>query len=205
MQVTTTHTRELERLMLPGFLPLEIPGAKLFTAKRHGDPRGFFSETYNQDLFAEAGVHVRFVQDNHVYSAHRHTLRGLHFQIAPFEQAKLVRVVRGAILDVVVDVRVGSPMFGRHVALVISADEWNQIFVPVGCAHGVMTLEPHTEVIYKVSNFYSPAHDKGLAWNDPALGIDWAVEPERIVLSDKDRHQPQLGDLPEYFFFGSDE
>ena len=176
---------------------LAIPEVKLITPVRHGDERGFFSETYSQPRFLEAGIDLEFVQDNHAFSAEAGTLRGLHFQIPPYAQAKLVRVVRGAILDVAVDLRHGSPTFGQHVSAVISADRFNQILVPAGFAHGLVTLEPNTEVLYKVSCAYSPAHDKGLLWNDPALAIGWQVE--QPLLSPKDRAQPCLSELPVYF------
>ena len=168
---------------------------------RHEDTRGFFSETYSRRALAEAGIDAEFVQDNHSLSVSRGTLRGLHFQAPPAAQAKLVRVVRGAILDVAVDIRVGSPSFGQHVRRELSAKEWNQLFVPEGFAHGFCTLEPDTEVIYKVSGDYAPEHDRGLLWNDPALAIDWPVsEP---LLSEKDRAHPPLGELPEYFRYQS--
>jgi len=168
---------------------------------RFEDPRGFFSETYNAAAFAKAGISTVFVQDNHSYSREAGTVRGLHFQTPPFAQVKLVRVVRGAVLDVAVDLRAGSPGFGRHVAARLSAEAWNQLLVPVGFAHGFCTLEPDTEVIYKVSAPYSPEHDFGLLWSDPDLGIDWPIPPDRAVLSDKDRRQPRLRDLPEYFVY----
>ena len=139
------------------------------------------------------------MQDNHAFSAAKGTVRGLHFQTPPFAQAKLVRVTRGAILDVAVDIRVGSPTYGKHTAAVISAAAWNQIFIPVGFAHGLVTLEPDTEVLYKVSNFYAPDHDKGLLWNDPALGIDWGIALIDAQLSAKDKVQPLLANLPAYF------
>lgn len=178
---------------------LDIHDVKIVRPKKHGDARGFFSETYNKRAFAEAGIDIDFVQDNHAYSAEPNTVRGLHFQTHPWAQDKLVRVVRGAILDVAVDLRHGSPTFGQHVSAVISAEEWNQILVPVGFAHGLRTLEPDTEVIYKVSNFYAPDHDKGLLWNDPALGIDWGIAESAARLSDKDRRQPTLAELPRHF------
>lgn len=112
---------------------------------------------------------------------------------------KLIRVIRGAILNVAVDLRTGSPTYGQHVSAILSADAWNQILVPIGFAHGLMTLEPNTEVLYKVSNLYSPEHDKGLLWNDPALAIDWPLDPDTAILSDKDRRQPTLAELPAYF------
>lgn len=179
--------------------PLALSSVKLIRPGKFGDSRGFFSETYNKQAFAGAGIDIEFVQDNHAYSAQSNTVRGLHFQTPPYAQDKLVRVVRGAILDVAVDLRRGSPSFGQHVTAVISAKKWNQILVPIGFAHGLRTLEPDTEVIYKVSNFYAPEHDKGLLWNDPELGIDWGLDEAAAHLSDKDRRQPRLADLPTYF------
>jgi dTDP-4-dehydrorhamnose 3,5-epimerase len=128
-------------------------------------------------------------------------VRGLHFQLPPFAQAKLVRVTRGAILDVAVDLRSGSPTYGRHAAMEISADNWRQVFVPVGFAHGFCTLEPETEVLYKVSRPYAPAYDRGLRWNDPALAVDWPVGEDEAVLSDRDRSHPLLADLGEVFTY----
>ncbi|MBB4210422.1 dTDP-4-dehydrorhamnose 3,5-epimerase [Rhodothalassium salexigens DSM 2132] len=179
--------------------PLAIPDVKRIRTRRHGDARGFFSETYNARDFAAAGIDLTFVQDNHAYSAARHTVRGLHFQTPPHAQAKLVRVLSGAIWDVAVDLRVGSPSYGAHVALELSAESGDQILVPEGFAHGLVTLAPHTQVLYKVSAFYAPDHDRGLLWHDPALGIDWPVSPEAAIVSDKDRTQPRLADLPRVF------
>jgi dTDP-4-dehydrorhamnose 3,5-epimerase len=179
--------------------PLSVEAVRLIQPIRHADARGFFSETYSRQTLAEAGIDTDFVQDNHVLSRQAGTVRGLHFQILPFAQDKLVRVVRGAIFDVAVDIRVGSPTFGQHVSAIISATDWNQIFVPAGFAHGLVTLEPDTEVLYKVSNYYAPEHDMGLSWNDPALGIDWPVDEVEAILSDKDREQPLLAELPAYF------
>jgi len=178
---------------------LAIPDVKIIRPKKHGDARGFFSETYARKAFADAGIALDFVQDNHAFSATKGTVRGLHFQSAPFAQDKLVRVARGSILDVAVDLRRASPTYGKHVSAVISADEWNQILVPVGFAHGLLTLEPDTEVLYKVTNYYAPQHDLGLLWNDPALGIAWPVSEAEAVLSAKDKVQPRLADLPAYF------
>jgi dTDP-4-dehydrorhamnose 3,5-epimerase len=180
---------------------LAVPAVKLVRPQRFGDDRGFFSETYARPAFAAAGIGIEFVQDNHSLSAARGTVRGLHFQIPPFAQAKLVRVVRGAIRDVAVDLRRGSPTYGRHVAVVLSAKEWNQVFLPVGFAHGFATLEDDTEVIYKTSAVYAPAHDKGVLWNDPDLSIAWGIAPEDAVLSDKDKVQPRFADLPAYFAY----
>jgi len=176
-----------------------IPGVKIITPRKHGDHRGYFSEVYRQDALAKAGLSLDFVQDNHSLSAQTGTLRGLHFQAPPFAQDKLVRVLRGAILDVAVDLRASSATFGRHVAVELSAANWRQLLVPIGFAHGFCTLEPDTEVFYKVTNYYSAAHDLGLAWDDAALGIVWPVNGQTAVLSDKDRRLPALKDLPAVF------
>jgi dTDP-4-dehydrorhamnose 3,5-epimerase len=173
-------------------------GVKLITPKKLGDERGFFSETFNAHSFAAAGIDIVFVQDNHSLSGLKGTVRGLHFQSPPFAQDKLIRVTQGAILDVAVDLRRDSPTYGQHVAVVLSAENWRQLLVPIGCAHGFCTLEPDTEVIYKVSNFYAAAHDHGLRWDDPALGIEWP-EFAGAVLSEKDKAQPLLSELAGYF------
>jgi dTDP-4-dehydrorhamnose 3,5-epimerase len=170
--------------------PTKIPDIRVVKPRRFVDPRGFFSETFNAKSFAEAGIQQVFVQDNHSLSGPKGTVRGLHFQIPPFAQDKLVRVIRGSILDVVVDIRRNSPTYGQNVTVVLSAQEWNQLFIPLGFAHGFCTLEPDTEVLYKVSNFYSADHDRGLLWNDPDLGIDWPVSATTAILSDKDKTHP---------------
>jgi dTDP-4-dehydrorhamnose 3,5-epimerase len=180
-------------------LPLAIPSVLLIEPKKFGDARGFFSETFREDALEKAGFHGRFVQDNHSLSAQPGTLRGLHFQNPPHAQDKLVRVVRGAILDVAVDIRTGSPTFGSAVIEEISAANGRQILVPKGFAHGFVTLEPDTEVIYKVTDYYSPECDTGLAWNDPDLGIDWNLAGEPM-LSEKDRALPSFASLPADLF-----
>ena len=174
---------------------LNISDVRLLVPKRYSDHRGFFSEVYNRKALAEAGIDIDFVQDNHSLSAEKGTVRGLHFQTPPFAQDKLVRVVRGSVFDVAVDLRRDSSSYGRHVGVVLSAEAWNQVLVPVGFAHGFMTLEPGTEVVYKVSDYYSPDHDKGLLWNDPALGIQWPIPEGEVVLADKDRVHPKLAEL----------
>jgi dTDP-4-dehydrorhamnose 3,5-epimerase len=178
-----------------------LPGVKLIQPVRHGDSRGYFSETYRRDVLREHGIDLDFVQDNQAFSAATHVLRGLHFQLQPTTQAKLVRVSRGAIVDVAVDIRRGSPHYGKHVAVRLTADAGNQLFVPEGFAHGYCTLEPNTEVTYKVNRYYSPEHDRGLLWNDPALGIDWGLAGAEPVLSAKDKTHPALADLPAYFTY----
>jgi dTDP-4-dehydrorhamnose 3,5-epimerase len=171
---------------------LSLPEVRLIAPDRFGDDRGFFSEVYSRRDFAAAGIAAEFVQDNHSLSAQPGTVRGLHYQLPPFAQAKLVRVVRGAVFDVAVDLRRGSPSFGRHVSAVLSAEAWNRLFVPTGFAHGFCTLEPATEVVYKVTAYYSRDHDRGIRWDDPALGILWPVGPAAAVLSEKDRALPGL-------------
>ena len=175
--------------------PHAIPEVKLMAPVRHGDHRGFFSEVYNRRALLAEGVDIDFVQDNHSLSTERGTVRGLHFQVPPFAQAKLVRVLRGSAFDVAVDLRRGSPTFGQHVTVTLSAAEGNQILVPAGFAHGLMTLEPGTEVLYKVSDYYAPDHDRGILWNDPVLGIDWPITGPEAVVSDKDLAQPTLADF----------
>jgi dTDP-4-dehydrorhamnose 3,5-epimerase len=183
-------------------LETAIADIKLLKPVRHVDSRGFFSEVFKENLLREHGIEIHFVQDNHSLSASKGVVRGLHFQIAPFAQAKLLRVTAGSIFDVAVDIRWGSPSFGRHVAAVLSSSNWNQIFIPEGFAHGYCTLEPDTEVIYKVSAYYSPEHDRGLLWNDPALGIAWPVSANQTLMSEKDRTHPVLSHLPRYFRHG---
>ena len=165
------------------------------TPSRIDDGRGYFSEVFNRAELATLGLDVEFVQDNQSLSRSAGTVRGLHFQSAPHAQAKLVRVLRGAILDVAVDIRSGSPTFGQHVSIVISAAKWNQVFVPKGFAHGFCTLEPDTEVLYKVDAPYSPEHEGGLLWCDPALRIPWPIDPGAAVVSAKDKELPTLSGL----------
>lgn len=179
--------------------PLAIPDVKLVTPRRYGDNRGFFSEVYTRASFTAAGIHADFVQDNHSLSTERGVVRGLHYQIPPASQAKLVRVVRGAILDVAVDIRRGSPTFGKHVAEILSAENWRQMFIPSGFAHGFATLEPETEVLYKVTTVYAPTLERGIRWNDPALGIDWGVDEATVVLSERDQKHPLLADQRDLF------
>ena len=178
---------------------LDIADVKLLTPKIFRDDRGFFTETWNARALAAAGIAADFVQDNTAFSRAKGTVRGLHFQLPPMAQVKLVRVVRGAILDVAVDLRRGSPTYGRHVTAVLSAENGAQILVPGTFAHGYCTLEPDTEVAYKVTAYYSPEHDRGIAWDDPALAIAWPVEPGEGQLSDKDRRQPAFADFPAVF------
>ena len=180
---------------------LALQEVKLVTPKIFRDERGFFSETYNRKALTAAGIDRIFVQDNQSLSRAKGVLRGLHFQIAPHSQGKLVRVTRGAIFDVAVDIRRGSPSFGRHVSAILSAENWAQLWVPEGFAHGFCTLEPDTEVIYKVTDFYALECERGLAWDDPDLGIGWPLSGSQAILSDKDRQHPRLRDLPAHFAY----
>jgi len=177
------------------FQRFDIDSLVLVTPRRIADHRGFFSEAFRADLLAANGIDATFVQDNHARSAARGVLRGLHFQVPPRAQGKLVRVTRGSILDVCVDIRDRSPTFGRHVAVELSAANWRQIWVPAGFAHGYVTLEADTEVLYKTTDYYAPQHERSLAWNDPALAIDWRLPHGEVTLSEKDRAQPRLADL----------
>lgn len=178
---------------------LSIEDVVEITPSRFGDERGYFSETFRSDWFAENVADIAFVQENQSLSHSRGVLRGLHFQAAPSAQGKLVRCVAGAIFDVAVDIRHGSPSFGRFVSATLTADEGNQLFVPVGFLHGFCTLVPDTQVSYKVTSYYDPAADRGVAWNDPDIGIDWPDFVDPSLLSGKDQKQPLLRDLPRYF------
>lgn len=178
---------------------LSIPDVKIVIPRRFSDARGFFSETFNASAWRAAGFIGDFVQDNHAYSTEKGVVRGLHYQLQPAAQGKLIRVTRGAILDVAVDIRRASPTFGQHVSAVISAENWCQIWVPEGFAHGYVTLQEHTEVIYKVTSNYAPALERGIRWNDPALGIEWGIIEDAAILSDKDRAQPILSQSPDLF------
>lgn len=183
--------------------PLDIPGPFLITTQRFEDARGSFTETFREDLFVRhAGAH-RFVQDNHSISLKRGTLRGLHFQRPPRPQGKLVRVTRGAVFDVAVDIRHGSPTYGRHVWAELSAANGHQLWVPPGFLHGFCTLEDGTECLYKVTDYYSVDDDRCALWNDPDLAISWPFPESEIILSDKDRRAPRLRDLPAFFRFAA--
>jgi len=167
---------------------LDIPDVKLVTPKRFGDERGYFCEIYNARTFSAAGIDCDFIQDNESFSAAKGTLRGLHYQAPPFAQAKLVRVLSGAIVDVAVDARKASPTYGKWVKAELSAENGVQIFVPAGFLHGFVTLKPDTHVAYKVDNYYDQASDGSVKWDDPDLAIDWGVDSNSIILSDKDRN-----------------
>lgn len=171
-----------------------IPDVILVTPDRFGDQRGFFSETWVQDRWTDAGIAGPFIQDNHSFSVARGVVRGLHLQVAPHVQGKLVRCVRGAIWDVAVDVRQGSATFGQHVATILSAENWRQLWVPGGFLHGFCTLEPDTEVIYKVTGRYDRASERGVIWNDPDLALPWPIAAADAILSDKDQMLPRLAD-----------
>jgi dTDP-4-dehydrorhamnose 3,5-epimerase len=174
---------------------LDLPGLIWLRPRRFADARGWFEETHNERTFAKAGITTTFVQDNQSFSAKRGTIRGLHFQLPPAAQAKLVRVLQGGIYDVAVDLRVGSPAYGRWAGATLTADGGEQLFIPRGFAHAFCTLEPSTIVAYKVDEFYAPASDSGLTWNDQSLAIKWPVAPDEVVLSDKDLKLGQFADF----------
>jgi dTDP-4-dehydrorhamnose 3,5-epimerase len=177
---------------VPEFRPTKLPGVIEVIPDRHGDERGFFSETYNQARWRVGGVDAVFVQDNFSLSAAAGVLRGLHFQLPPFAQAKLVSVTRGRVFDVAVDIRNGSPTFGQWVGIELSAEKWNQLYIPAGFAHGFLTLTPNVEFQYKVSAPYSREHDRSIRFDDPSLAIDWPNAGAELVLSEKDRAAPLL-------------
>jgi dTDP-4-dehydrorhamnose 3,5-epimerase len=176
-----------------------LPGVYLIEPKRFGDARGFFSEVYKKHALLEAGIDLDFIQDNHSLSAERGVVRGLHFQAPPHAQDKLVRVVRGRILDVSVDIRRGSPNYGRSFSIELSAENGLQLLVLKGFLHGFATLEPNCEVLYKVTDVYAPDCEGGVIWNDPDLGIDWGLADDEVVLSDKDKLLPGFKDFESPF------
>ena len=185
------------------FERLNIDGPILIVPKKFGDSRGYFMETFRASLFEAEVGQFTFVQDNRSMSAEVGTVRGLHFQLEPKAQGKLVSCTAGALLDVAVDIRSGSPTYGQFVAEELSAENARELWVPPGFAHGFCTLEPNTVISYKVTDYYSPEHDRGLSWNDPALGIDWPVSADRAILSDKDRKQPTLAALGSVFQYSA--
>jgi dTDP-4-dehydrorhamnose 3,5-epimerase len=181
------------------FISTDIDDFWVIETPRHGDHRGFFSEIFRADLFKEKGLPDQFIQDNHSMSRGRGVIRGLHYQFSPKAQAKVVRVTRGAILDIVVDIRQSSTTFGQHVAVELSDRNWRQLVVPIGMAHGFVTLSDEVEVQYKCSNSYAPELERGILWSDPALQIDWPIDSSDVVLSDRDRAWPVLADQPDLF------
>ena len=174
---------------------------RIIVPKRHVDDRGWFSEIFHEKRLRDVGITCRFVQDNQSSSKRAGTLRGLHFQLPPAAQAKLVTVVKGRILDVAVDIRRGSPTFGKHVSTELSAESGRQLYIPVGFAHGFLTLEDDVVVMYKVSDYYAPAHDSGIRWNDPDIAIPWPFKDADIITSDKDRRLPLLKEFASPFAY----
>lgn len=180
-----------------------IPDVKILRPSRFGDSRGYFSETYNKRALADAGIEFDAVQDNESLSATPGTIRGLHFQKPDAAQAKLVRVLSGSIFDVAIDLRRGSPSYGHHVGVILNADDWQQLLVPKGFAHGFCTLAPDTRVFYKVDAYYSATLDAGLIWNDPDLAIEWPVAPADVTLSEKDGRLPRFSDFDSPFVYSA--
>lgn len=181
---------------------LGLAGIRLLTPRHIGDERGYFAETFRADIFEQHVGEFVFVQDNESLSGQRGTLRGLHFQIQPHAQGKLVRCTAGALFDVAVDIRRGSPTYGQWVAETLTPDNGKQLWIPPGFAHGFCSIEPNTVICYKVTDYYNPACDKGLRWDDPAIAVDWPEVADPDTLSPKDRQQPRLADLPNYFTWG---
>ena len=182
-------------------LDAALPGPRILQATRFADERGHFSETYNRKELEALGISCSFIQDNESLSSAVGTIRGLHFQIGPVAQTKLVRVARGAVFDVAVDIREGSPTFGQYGAIELSAVNGRQLFIPAGFAHGFCTLEPETLVIYKVDRYYSPEHDRGIRWDDPTLAVPWPLHGRAAVLSKRDQHLPLLSELETCFTY----
>ncbi|MCG5247996.1 dTDP-4-dehydrorhamnose 3,5-epimerase [Methylorubrum extorquens] len=180
---------------------LAMPGVNLIKPRRIVDDRGWFSETYSRKVAFDIGITDDFVQDNHSLSRRAGTLRGLHFQTPPYAQAKLIRCTRGKLMDYAVDLRRDSPTYGQHVAAELSAENGWQLFVPIGFAHGFITLEPDTEVVYKVTNYYSPEHDGGIRFDDPNIAINWVAQSNDLILSDKDLRLPTLADFDSPFVY----
>lgn len=178
----------------------ELEGVVILDPRLFKDDRGYFFESFSQREFDEKVRPVKFVQDNESKSVYG-VLRGLHFQKPPFAQSKLVRVIQGAVLDVAVDIRVGSPTYGKHVAVELTAENHRQLFIPRGFAHGFSVLTDEVVFQYKCDNFYAPQSEGAIAWNDPALGIDWRIPEASVILSEKDKHHPLLKDLPETFYY----
>lgn len=183
-------------------LKTKLDGVLEVRPKKFGDDRGFFSETYHAQRFFEAGLPERFVQDNQSYSAATGVLRGLHYQLNPHAQGKLVRVTKGRIFDVAVDIRRASPTFSQWVGVELSEESWNQLYIPEGFAHGFLTLTPDVEVVYKVTDYYVPECDRSIRFDDPAIGVNWPISSSRVQLSEKDRNAPLLIDADIFEFRG---
>lgn len=177
----------------------ELPGVVVIEPRRFADDRGFFSETWSRRALAHHGIEADFVQDNHSVSHRAGTVRGLHFQSPPHAQAKLVRCGRGRLFDVAVDIRRGSPAYGRWTGVELSAENGLQLFIPAGFLHGFVTREPDTEIVYKCSDYYAPECDGAVLWNDPDIGIDWGIDPAEATLSPKDAAAPRLAALANPF------
>jgi dTDP-4-dehydrorhamnose 3,5-epimerase len=180
-------------------ISMKLP--RIIVPKRHVDDRGWFCEIFHEKRLRDLGITCRFVQDNQVISRRVGTLRGLHFQRPPAAQAKLVSVLRGRILDVAVDIRSGSPTFGKHVSIELSAENGRQLYIPVGFAHGYLTLQDDAVLMYKVSEYYAPAYDSGICWNDPDIAIPWPCKDADIITSDKDRRLPVLKEFASPFAY----
>ena len=181
------------------FFPQSIPDVLLIEPEVHGDSRGYFTESFRQDLLDDfLGYEVNFIQDNESKSS-KGVLRGLHYQLPPYEQTKLVRVIEGKVLDVALDIRQSSPTFGQYVSTELSSDNHRQLFIPKGFAHGFVVLSESAVFVYKVDNYYSPDDDRGIAYNDRQIGIDWMLKSDELQLSNKDKSHPTLSEAKELF------
>lgn len=182
----------------------KLPDAKIVETDVFGDHRGFFTETYTKNKFEDAGINIEFTQDNQSLSVESGVLRGLHYQLAPYCQTKLLRAVTGAIYDVIVDIRKGSPAYGQWQGFILSEYNHRQLLVPKGFAHGFVTLTPNVNVAYKVDGYYAPDADRGIAFDDPDLNIDWPMPKEHLILSEKDQHHPSFKDAEMNFTYGEE-
>jgi dTDP-4-dehydrorhamnose 3,5-epimerase len=185
-------------------LDTPFPEVKIFQFNAHWDRRGLFVETWNQDCLDQLDKIPEWRQDSFSISLKKGTVRGLHFQAPPTDQCKLVRASKGSLFDVIVDIRHGSPTYGEHYSIILKADDYQQLFIPSGFAHGFCTLEDNTEVTYKISGSYAPEQSGGIFWNDPDLGIDWPVNASEAVVSEKDRTRPEFKSFPIVFYYNKE-
>lgn len=203
MALGTSLNKRMKEIIIEGLdvLELEIPEIKIFKSERKIDKRGYVLPVYNQKYLLSIGINDSFVHENHCWTDKRGTIRGFHYQLPPYGQSKLIRVTKGSILDVNVDIRRGSPTFGQHVKAELNPDDWNQIYVPTGFAHCYCTLEDDTEVIFKLGCKYAPDYAEGFAWNDPELNIDWPISEKKAIVLKRDMNRKRFVELTEFFHY----